>query len=271
LLLLSGAATGTLSVHHRYLAAAVEMIHAATLVHDDVIDKAEVRRHLPTVNSTWGNRSSVLLGDFLFTHAFYVASLANHPSAIQTLAISSNRVCEGEIRQNAWQGKFEITEAEYLEMIADKTGELCSCSCRLGALLSGSTAEVIDQLATYGLKLGVAFQIIDDVLDLVGFQQKVGKTLGTDLNNRKLTLPLIHCLQESNSEKSADLHDLLSSDTWSADRIICHLQRTDSIEYARSIAQSQLQQAIQLAEQLPDSGAARALLQLATFVLNRAH
>jgi octaprenyl-diphosphate synthase len=271
LLLLSGSATGTLNQNHHYLAAAVEMIHAATLVHDDVIDQAEIRRHLPTVNSAWGNRSGVLLGDYLFTHAFYVASLANDPSAIGVLAASSNRVCEGEIQQNAWQGRLDISEAEYFEMISGKTGELCSCSCQLGALLSGATEEVVNQLTSYGLQLGIAFQIIDDVLDLAGLQQQVGKTLGTDLSNRKLTLPLIHALEVSSPEEKAELKKLLSLETVPTGTILLHLQRSDSIDYARSIAQQRLQQAIQSADQLPDSPAARALVELATFVLNRAH
>lgn len=271
LLLLSGSATGSLNQNHHYLAAAVEMIHAATLVHDDVIDQAEIRRHLPTVNSAWGNRSSVLLGDFLFTHAFFVASLAGIPSAIQVLAASSNRVCEGEILQNAWQGRLDISEAEYFEMVSGKTGELCSCSCQLGALLSQANPELVEQVTFYGKQLGVAFQIIDDVLDLAGLQQQVGKTLGTDLSNRKLTLPLIHALQVASPANRNELTKLLKLETVPTEEILQHLQQSESIDYARSIAHQRLQEAIRSADQLPDSPAARALVELATFVLNRAH
>ncbi len=135
-LLLSGACCGELSDQHVKLAAAVEMIHAATLVHDDVLDKAETRRHEPTVNAKWGNRTSVLLGDYLFTHAFYLASSAMSAEAVGMLAKSSNKVCEGEIRQNAYQGDFGLAEQAYLAIIADKTAELCGVSCRIGAFLS---------------------------------------------------------------------------------------------------------------------------------------
>lgn len=271
LTLLSGAAVGQLSPSHNFLAAAVEMVHAATLVHDDVIDGAEIRRHLPTVNSAWGNRTSVLLGDFLFTHGFYVASLAENPTAMRILAESSNRVCEGEIRQNAWQGRYDIQESDYLEMISDKTGQLCSCSCRLGALLSGANEELTLKFADYGLQLGVAFQIIDDVLDLVGLQDRVGKTLGTDLMNKKLTLPIIHCLRESNSSDAKSFIQKLASGNADSLEIVEILNRNQSIDYARSVASEQLQQAILFAESLPNNEASKALAELANFVLNRVY
>jgi octaprenyl-diphosphate synthase len=174
LLLLSAASCGNVSQPHLQMAAALEMIHTATLVHDDVLDEAETRRHRATANSTWGNKISVLLGDYLFTHSFHVASLAGSSEALRLLAQASNRVCEGEMRQNGWQGDFDLTEESYLQMITEKTAELCGVGCKLGAFLSGADAEIVEQFETYGRNLGVAFQIIDDVLDIVGQPEQVG-------------------------------------------------------------------------------------------------
>ena len=166
-LLLSGAAVGQLTPAHFQLAAALEMIHTATLVHDDILDQADTRRHRPTANSIWGAKQSILLGDYLFTHSFHIAAKGGSCEALQMLAQASNRVCEGEMRQNAWQGDFELSESDYLRMITEKTAELCGVGCRIGALLSGASEEVVQQFETYGRNLGVAFQIIDDVLDIV--------------------------------------------------------------------------------------------------------
>lgn len=273
-LLLSGAAAApdrALNSGHHQLSAAIEMIHAATLVHDDVLDNAETRRHLPTVNATWDNRTSVLLGDFLFTHAFHVAALAGDANAIRILAKSSNKVCEGEIRQNASVGNFELCEQEYLAIIADKTGELCACSCRLGALMSGAETDLSDGFARYGHNLGVAFQIIDDVLDLVGQQNRVGKTLGTDLLNQKPTLPIIHCLKNAAAEKKIELIELLQSKTATVETVLPLLHETKSVVYARSVAQDHAHQAVRFAESLPASPYATGLQQLAQFVLARMH
>ncbi len=270
-LLLAGAACGKLGPGHHQLAAAVEMIHAATLVHDDVIDKAETRRHLPTVNATWDNRTSVLLGDFLFTHAFYVASLANDPHALRVLSQSSNKVCEGEIRQNAWQGNFELEELDYLAMISDKTGELCGCSCRIGAMLSGADPATSEQFARFGLNLGIAFQIIDDVLDVVGQQAEVGKTLGTDLLNQKPTLPIIHCLKNSTTVDRQRLLDMLQSNSATVDDVLPLLTHTDSIRYSRALAQDHAGRALRFAETLCPSPYSTALHHLARFVLARMH
>jgi octaprenyl-diphosphate synthase len=271
MVLLAGGAAGGLNEKHLYLSAAVELIHAATLVHDDVIDNADVRRHLPTINATWGNRTSVLLGDFLFTHAFYVAGLADNLPAIKAIAQSSNRVCEGEIRQNAWQGNFDLTEQDYLEMIADKTGELCSCSCLIGAIASGSESAVCEKFGQYGLNLGVAFQIIDDVLDLVGQPGKVGKTLGTDVSNQKPTLPILHSLRVSSKTHRAELMELLKFQPDNIGKIARHLEMTGSIEYAQHAAKSQLNEAIRFAQGLPPNDFSKSLQSLANFVLNRVH
>ena len=270
-LLLSGACCGELTQSHEQVAASVEMVHAATLVHDDILDQAETRRHQPTVNAKWGNRASVLLGDFLFTHAFHLASVSNSISAVQMLAESSNRVCEGEIQQNAWQGNFDLSEEDYLGMISQKTAELCGCSCRLGALLSHASTATINEFGKYGINLGVAFQIIDDVLDLVGSPSNVGKTLGTDLFNQKATVAIIHSLKNLPENEGRQLKALLSTEATNVDDVIPFLDQTSSIEYARSVAQHHAENALRFAEPLDGGKYSRALQHLARFVLDRTH
>ncbi len=270
-LLLCGASCGTIGQSHRQIAAALEMIHTATLIHDDILDEALTRRHRATANSTWGNKTSVLLGDYLFTHSFHIASLAESCEALRMLAVASNRVCEGEMRQNAWQGKFDLTEADYLLMITEKTAELCGVSCRLGAFLSGASQEQADNYESYGRGLGVAFQVIDDVLDLVGKPNQVGKTLGTDLVNQKPTLPVIHCLQNMDPTLQEEFKLILADPSSNCDTLMPFLDKTDSIAYARSVAENHAKEAIEFAESLPTNPAATSLRGLAEFVLRRSH
>src|SRR5262249_25288331 len=194
LLLLTARACGRVTPAHHTLAAVAEMIHTATLVHDDVLDDAALRRHVQTVNAGWGNQTSILLGDYLFTHAFHLSSTIGDARACELIGEATNRVCEGELHQVCERGNLDLTEAEYLDIIDGKTAELTSCCCRLGALYSGATTGVVEQLSRYGRWLGVAFQIADDLLDLVGEERTTGKSLGTDLDQQKLTLPLIYLL-----------------------------------------------------------------------------
>lgn len=268
-LLLSAASCGEISMPHLQMAAALEMIHTATLVHDDVLDKAQVRRHRATANSRWDNKVSVLLGDYLFTNAFHLASLTGSAESLQMLAQASNRVCEGEMRQNAWQGDFNLSEESYLRMITEKTAELCGVGCRIGAFLSDATPARIDQFEAYGRHLGVAFQIIDDVLDIVGDQARVGKTLGTDIANQKPTLPIIHCLENSNVEHRGLLKQILVDPKSTTKDVLPHLKRTESIEYARSIAQNQARLATNFADSLEANPYSSALQRLSHFVLKR--
>ncbi|MFO0804783.1 MAG: polyprenyl synthetase family protein [Gemmataceae bacterium] len=190
LLLVAKACDGITPAHHT-LAAAVEMIHTATLVHDDVLDEADLRRHLPTVNAGWGNKVSILLGDMLFTHAFHLASTVD-VRACNIIGDATNRVCAGELRQITERGNLHLAEADYFAIIEGKTAALTECCCRLGALYAGASEDVAERMANFGRDLGLA-QIADDVLDLVGTESTAGKTLGTDLEQRKLTLPMIHC------------------------------------------------------------------------------
>ena len=168
------------------------MIHTATLVHDDVLDEAAIRRHEDTVNARWNNETSVLLGDFLFTHAFYLASTLESTYACRTIGRATNIVCDGELRQTITSGDVNLSEDDYLAIVEAKTAELCACSCELGAHYAGGDEETVARMAAFGRNLGIAFQIADDLLDLEGNESATGKSLGTDLAKRKMTLPLIH-------------------------------------------------------------------------------
>ncbi|MCA8999284.1 MAG: polyprenyl synthetase family protein [Planctomycetaceae bacterium] len=207
LCLLTAKALGNLNRNHEILAAVVEMIHTATLVHDDVLDEAEVRRHVATVNVRWNNETSVLYGDYLFTHAFHLAASTGSAEACRLIGHATNRVCEGELMQVRNRGNLEITEQDYFTIIDGKTAELCAVSCLIGAKFAGASESINASLERFGRSLGMAFQIADDILDLTASQQLTGKTLGTDLGQKKLTLPLIRCL---NSVSPAERDQLVA-------------------------------------------------------------
>jgi octaprenyl-diphosphate synthase len=210
LLLLTARACGRLTPAHHVLGAVVEMIHTATLVHDDILDGAEVRRHVATVNARWGNQTSVLLGDYLFTHAFHLASTLDDARACRLIGQATNRVCEGEMCQGLQRGDLGLTEEAYFDVIDGKTAELIACCCQLGAIYSGAAPAVVEALTRYGRGVGLAFQIADDLLDLVGEEGAVGKSLGTDLAQQKLTLPLIHLLEQGPPGAAARARQLLA-------------------------------------------------------------
>src|SRR5262249_36385583 len=191
--------------------AVVEMIHTATLVHDDVLDGATVRRHVATVNAGWGNQTSVLLGDYLFTHAFHLVSTLGDARACELIGQATNRVCEGELHQTCERGNLALSEDQYLAIIDAKTAELTSCCCRLGAQFSGRPARVVEALAAYGRWLGLAFQIADDLLDLVGEERLTGKSLGTDVEQQKLTLPLVRLLDTAPADQASRVRHILQS------------------------------------------------------------
>ena len=213
LLLLTARCLGPVKPDHLTLAAVVEMIHTATLVHDDVLDEANMRRHLATVNARWDNEASVLLGDYLFTHAFYLASTLDNILGCRLIGRATNIVCEGELRQKGCRGNFRLSEREYLEIIESKTAELTAVSCRLGVLFSGGSPELCDEMDGFGRDLGIAFQIADDLLDVLGEEATTGKSLGTDLEKQKPTLPIIRALQVATDRDREALLDLLSGDT----------------------------------------------------------
>jgi octaprenyl-diphosphate synthase len=211
LLLLVARACGQIVPSHAILGAVVEMIHTATLVHDDVLDSATVRRHVATVNADWGVPASILLGDYLFTHAFHLAATTGSAEACRIIGDATNRTCEGELCQGLQRGNLDLSEDEYLDLIEGKTADLIACCCRLGALFSGASPDTVERLARYGRWLGLAFQIADDLLDLVGEERAMGKSLGTDLEQQKMTLPLIRLLATTPAPAAGRLRQLLSA------------------------------------------------------------
>jgi octaprenyl-diphosphate synthase len=231
LLLLTARACGRLSPAHHILAAVVEMIHTATLVHDDVLDGATMRRHSRTVNADWGNQASVLLGDFLFTHAFHLSSTVGDVRACRLIGEATNRVCEGELHQVCERGNLALSEEDYLDIIDAKTAELTSCCCQLGALFSDAREDVVEALSRFGRYLGIAFQIADDVLDLTGEESVTGKSLGTDLEQQKLTLPVIHVLRTSpDAERVRQI--LQGPGNHKRDALGDYLEKADALPYA---------------------------------------
>ena len=270
LLLLSAKATGTVNEDHIKLAAVVEMIHAATLVHDDILDEATVRRHRETVNTRFGNEASVLLGDYLFTHAFYLASTTGSTMACRTIGRATNITCEGELRQVHAAGRLDLSQSEYLAIIEAKTAELCACSCELGAHFAGAEPGVALAAASYGRHLGIAFQITDDVLDLIGHEETVGKSLGTDLEKRKATLPVIRLLAEAPVDDRPAIHEILTrGDNHRAADLSPWLASTGALEYARRIAADHVRHAIDALCVLPAGPIRDVLAQMAEFVLIR--
>jgi octaprenyl-diphosphate synthase len=244
LLLLTARACGRVNLAHHTLGAVVEMIHTATLVHDDVLDGACVRRRVATVNAVWGVQTSVLLGDYLFTHAFHLASTLEDVRACRLIGAATDRVCEGELCQVLQRGNLELSEAEYFDIIDGKTAELTACCCHLGALYSGAAPEVVQALARYGRAVGLAFQIADDLLDLVGEEKATGKSLGTDLEQQKLTLPLIYLLTHGGERLTNRVRQILSSaDNHKREALRPCLIESGGLEYARRKAEELAAQA----------------------------
>ena len=272
LVLLAAKAVGKISREHYTLAAVVEMIHTATLVHDDVLDNAATRRHLATVNIRWDNEAAVLLGDFLFTHAFYLASTTGSTTACRLIGQATNRVCEGEIKQKGSRGNLQLTEAEYFEIVEGKTAALTECSCRLGALFAGADDDATHRLAEYGRQLGIAFQIADDLLDVVGEQRVVGKTLGTDLEQQKPTLPLIRTLNLCTEAERQTISDLLfNACDDRTQQLLPLLEKYDAIDYARQTAQRFVDDARDQIAGLAPSAARDTLLAMSEFVVQRSN
>jgi octaprenyl-diphosphate synthase len=270
LLLLAGQAVGPLRDEHITLAAVVEMIHMATLVHDDVLDEAALRRHEDTVNARWNNETSVLLGDFLFTHAFYLASTLESTYACRTIGRATNIVCDGELRQTVTSGDVNLSEDDYLAIVEAKTAELCACACELGAHYAGGDPETVARLAAFGRNLGIAFQIADDLLDLEGSETATGKSLGTDLAKHKMTPPLIHARDALEPrERKSFLAALVADSVATGGALAKWLNRHGSLGYARSQAQLHADRAQAELALVADSPAKESLAALAEFAVAR--
>jgi octaprenyl-diphosphate synthase len=270
LLLLTARACGRVVPAHHVLGAVVEMIHTATLVHDDVLDGARLRRRVATVNAAYGTQTSVLLGDYLFTHAFHLASTLGDAQACLLIGEATDRVCEGELCQVLQRGNLELSEADYFDIIDGKTAELTACCCRLGALYAGAGPDVVEALASFGRDVGLAFQIADDLLDLVGDERATGKSLGTDLEQGKLTLPLIRLLQDGPPPLAARVRQVLQSrENHKREALWPCLAEGDGLDYARRRAEGLAERARRELGCLPASPARAALEAMAERVVHR--
>lgn len=206
LAILVGGAIGEVTENHRKIGVILELIHMATLVHDDIIDGASARRSMPTANAKWGNALAVLLGDALFSHALTLATDFNSIDICRKVGQAAREVCQGEIIQTQRRFDLTLSKKDYFQVIAMKTGALFAAATGLAAAVSGLSESDEASLAEYGMKLGTAYQIYDDCLDLVGTEEIVGKTLGTDLAKGKLTLPILNLLEAASETQRADIN-----------------------------------------------------------------
>ena len=253
------------------LAAAIELIHTASLIHDDVIDKADVRRKKATVNSTWGNEFSVLLGDYIYSKAFFLLARIEESEILASLSRATSIMCEGEMIQIAERDHWDLSEAEYLSIIEKKTASLFSASCESGARLGGADSEKVNALSRYGSDFGIAFQIVDDCFDMIGEEKDLGKSLGSDLKAGKMTLPLIFLLDALPEKGRKEVKSLLQSKDRSASQaqIRQMVQEYGTIEGSLNKARAYLEQAKGALEILEGSVFREYFLKLADDLLQK--
>jgi octaprenyl-diphosphate synthase len=270
LLLLTCGALGYQGEQRFNLAAVVEFIHTATLLHDDVVDDSALRRGSATANETFGNPASVLVGDFLYSRAFQMMVDAQNMRVMQVLADATNVIAEGEVLQLMNMHNAALDEAGYLQVIRSKTAKLFEASARVGAILAGSSPEMEDACAQYGQALGTAFQVIDDVLDYTGDADVMGKNLGDDLREGKTTLPLIAAMQRGTaSQKDIIKTAIETGGVAMLNEVVNIVKATGALEVARLSATSEAQRAVAAATRLPPGPHTDCLLQLAAQLLDR--
>jgi octaprenyl-diphosphate synthase len=254
------------------MATVMEMLHTATLVHDDIIDDARVRRGRASVNAKWGNDITVLLGDWLYMTAFDRTLRERSFEILDVLTNMTRLMTEGEIIQLTLIGNSRITKAEHLDIIRRKTGYMFSACAEVGALVAGATREETRALAHYGLSVGIAFQLIDDVLDFISTEDKLGKPVANDLREGKLTLPLIYLMENGNEEHRAKIERVMSDKGFEAvarDDVLQLLYEHGALERARSEAMRCAEEAVESLSIFPDSRFRQALLSVPRFIVER--
>jgi octaprenyl-diphosphate synthase len=270
--LLSAKTFGYSGEGHIQLAASLELIHTATLLHDDVIDGSELRRGKKTANSLWGNSASVLVGDFLYSRAFQLISQINDSRVLTSLADATNTLSEAEILQLLSCHNIQVNEEDCLKIIQGKTGVLFSIAAEQPAILAKRPQAEISAMAHYGTHLGIAFQLIDDALDYSGSSSQLGKNLGDDLAEGKPTLPLVYALQHASKEQAQLIQEALTQGSQQhLTRIITIVHATHAIDYTHQLAQHHIQQALMHLGVIPDSDFRQALAQLTTFAGQRSY
>ena len=272
LVALAGRATGAVDARHHQLAAIVEFIHTSTLLHDDVVDESDLRRGRSTANALWGNAPSVLVGDFLYSRSFQLMVELDSMAVMRLLADTTNRIAEGEVLQLLHVHNPDIDEAAYLGVIERKTAVLFAAGTRLGAMASGADETVQTALYDYGMQLGYAFQIADDVLDYGGDAAALGKNLGDDLAEGKATLPLIHAMAQADEATRARLRTVVEQgDTGAMPQVLAAIEAAGSLEYSRARARDYAAAAEAALDGLPDNEAVAALRGLARYAVERGY
>lgn len=272
LVLLAAGATGYQGTQRINLAAVVEFIHTATLLHDDVVDESDLRRGQKTANARFGNAASVLVGDFLYSRAFQMMLDAGNMRIMEVLADATNTIAEGEVLQLMNAHNAAISENEYLDVIRRKTAKLFQAAAQLGAILGGASPELENGLAQYGMHLGSAFQLIDDVLDYSGDASVTGKNIGDDLNEGKPTLPLIYVLHRGTDDQVSTVREAIESGGRDGlAPVLAAIEVTGALAYARNAAEQEARYACTAVEALPPSPFKDSLLKLASFAVARDH
>ncbi len=270
LLLLSAKALDYTGSSHITLAAVIEFIHTATLLHDDVVDDSDLRRGKDSANAVWGNAASVLVGDYLYSRAFEMMVRTDTMRVMEVLSKTTTAIAEGEVLQLLNCNNPATTEEKYLEVISRKTAILFSAATRLGAILAGSSEEIEEKLAQYGQHLGNAFQLIDDALDYKASKEELGKNLGDDLAEGKPTLPLIYAIQNGSKSESETIRQAITNGERSAfNEVYAIVQSTNAIEYTEQRANEEAEKAIAALDILKDSDFKQALISLARFSVQR--
>ena len=272
LMVLAARLTGYQGENHYPLSIVFEYLHAATLLHDDVVDSAEVRRNKPAANTIWGNPAAVLVGDFLLATSFALAVSSGHLKILSVLSETTTRMAEGEILQLINSHNLEISEQEYIEVITRKTAILIAAACQIGAIFGGADDEREEAMRSFGLNLGISFQLRDDVLDYTGSEEEVGKPIGQDLGERKITLPLIYTLATSNRKDRQRLVTLITADEITREtftevnRFIEHYR---GIEYTSRLAERHITLAKEALTTFAPSATWEILAAIADYVVTR--
>ena len=254
------------------MAAIIEFIHTATLLHDDVIDEADMRRGLAAANTIWGNEASVLVGDFLFAMAFDLAVEQGSLSALKSLSDATRRLAEGEILELMKTADVTTSEEDYLKIIDGKTAILMAAACEIGAIIAGAGARTQAQMKEFGSSIGIAFQMIDDILDYSSREEELGKSIGIDLEEGKVTLPLIHTLKNATAEEGERIREIITSDyVRPEDFHFVHelMTRYQGLEYTRQQAAGYLGKAHAILAGQPDSQESRALHFITDYIASR--
>lgn len=272
LLLLAANALNYTGNSHLTLAAVIEFIHTATLLHDDVVDESQLRRGKESANAVWGNAASVLVGDYLYSTAFEMMVGTNNMRVMEIMSKTTTAIAEGEVLQLLNCNNPATSEEKYLQVISRKTAILFSAATRLGAVLAGATPEIEEQLAVYGQHLGIAFQLIDDALDYKASEQELGKNLGDDLAEGKPTLPLIYAIEHGSESEADTIKQAIQHGTRDAfNEVYRIVQTTNAIAYTEQRADEEAAQAIDALDCLPASTYKHAMISLAKFSVQRNH